>query len=43
MPGSCFFREPENRYIRFHFAKSDKTLLAALENLHGWQDKLPRR
>ena len=43
VPGSCFFREPENRYIRFHFAKSDKTLLAALENLHGWQDKLPRR
>ena len=43
VPGSCFFREPEMRYIRFHFAKSDKTLLAALENLRGWQDKLPRR
>ena len=43
VPGSCFFREPEMRYIRFHFAKSDKTLLAALQNLHGWQDKLPRR
>ena len=43
VPGSCFFHEPENRYIRFHFAKSEKTLFAALENLQGWQDKLPRK
>lgn len=28
-----FFREPVNHLIRFHFAKKDETLLAALENL----------
>ncbi|MBQ6364016.1 MAG: aminotransferase class I/II-fold pyridoxal phosphate-dependent enzyme [Lachnospiraceae bacterium] len=33
VPGSSFFHEPENRYIRFHFAKKDETLLAALERL----------
>ena len=33
VPGSSFFHEPENRYIRFHFAKKDETLQAALENL----------
>lgn len=33
VPGSSFFKEPENRYIRFHFAKQDATLLAALERL----------
>lgn len=33
VPGSSFFREPENRYIRFHFAKKDETLKQALENL----------
>ncbi|MGN1381187.1 MAG: pyridoxal phosphate-dependent aminotransferase [Eubacterium sp.] len=33
VPGSSFFSEPENRYIRFHFAKKDETLQAALENL----------
>ena len=26
VPGSCFFAENENRYIRFHFAKNDDTL-----------------
>ncbi len=26
VPGSSFFREPEHRYIRFHFAKKDETL-----------------
>ena len=30
VPGSSFFKEEENRYIRFHFAKKDETLLAAL-------------
>lgn len=33
VPGSSFFREPENRYIRFHFAKQDATLQGALERL----------
>ena len=31
--GSSFFREPENRYIRFHFAKQDATLQGALDRL----------
>jgi L-glutamine---4-(methylsulfanyl)-2-oxobutanoate aminotransferase len=29
VPGSSFFREPENRFIRFHFAKKEETLHAA--------------
>jgi aspartate/methionine/tyrosine aminotransferase len=33
VPGSSFFREPENRYIRFHFAKREETLRAAGERL----------
>jgi aminotransferase len=33
VPGSSFFREPENRYIRLHFAKKEETLAAALDNL----------
>ena len=37
VPGSSFFREAENRYIRFHFAKQDTTLNAALERLSDIQ------
>ena len=33
VPGSSFFKEDENRYIRFHFAKRDSTLNDALERL----------
>jgi aminotransferase len=33
VPGSSFFREPEHRFIRFHFAKKDETLQAAGEIL----------
>lgn len=33
VPGSSFFREPEHRYIRFHFAKKEDTLRAAGEKL----------
>ena len=33
VPGSSFFKEPENRYIRLHFAKKNETLEAALERL----------
>lgn len=37
VPGSSFFKEAENRYIRFHFAKQDATLNAALERLSDIQ------
>jgi aminotransferase len=33
VPGSSFFREPENRFIRFHFAKKEATLHAAGQRL----------
>jgi aspartate/methionine/tyrosine aminotransferase len=33
VPGSSFFREPENRFLRFHFAKNTETLNAAGERL----------
>lgn len=33
VPGSSFFREDENRFIRFHFAKREETLRAAGERL----------
>jgi aminotransferase len=33
VPGSSFFREPVNHLIRFHFAKNDETLYAALDRL----------
>lgn len=42
VPGSSFFKEPENRYIRFHFAKKDDTLEAALDRLADMKDKMKR-
>lgn len=33
VPGSSFFREQENRFIRFHFAKKEETLRSAGERL----------
>lgn len=33
VPGSSFFREPEHRFLRFHFAKKEETLRAAGEKL----------
>jgi len=33
VPGSSFFREPNNSFIRLHFAKREETLKAALERL----------
>ena len=33
VPGSCFFREDVHHLIRFHFAKRDETLNAALDRL----------
>lgn len=41
VPGSSFFKEEENRYIRFHFAKKDETLLAALDRLKDMHTKMP--
>lgn len=41
VPGSSFFKEMENRYIRFHFAKKDETLLAALNRLKDMRAKMP--
>ena len=35
--------EPVNHLIRFHFAKRDKTLNAALENLKSLRDKIKPR
>lgn len=40
VPGSSFFREPENRYIRFHFAKQDATLQGALDRLADIRAKM---
>ncbi|MDQ8186020.1 pyridoxal phosphate-dependent aminotransferase [Pelagicoccus sp. SDUM812002] len=33
VPGSSFFRDPEHRFVRFHFAKKEETLRAAGEKL----------
>lgn len=41
VPGSSFFKEEESRYIRFHFAKKDETLLAALDRLKDMRTKMP--
>ena len=43
VPGSSFFREPVNHLVRFHFAKRDETLNAALENLKSLRDKIEPR
>ena len=40
VPGSCFFEAPEHRFVRFHFAKSDEVLEAALDRLDGWREKM---
>lgn len=40
VPGSSFFREPVNRYIRLHFAKKDATLYQALDRLSDIRKKL---
>ncbi len=39
VPGSSFFKENINNYIRFHFAKKDETLNAALERLSDLRAK----
>ena len=40
VPGSSFFKEPENRYVRLHFAKRDETLRAALKRLGGLRERI---
>ncbi len=42
VPGSSFFKEPENRYIRFHYAKKNETLENALERLNDIRKKMPK-
>ena len=39
VPGSSFFKEDINNYIRFHFAKNSDTLLAALNRLETMDKK----
>ena len=41
VPGSSFFREPVNNLVRFHFAKQDSTLYAALNRLEFIRKKMP--
>ena len=43
VPGSSFFREPEHRFIRFHFAKKAETLQAAGEKLLRVKQFIRRR
>lgn len=43
VPGSSFFRETVNHLIRFHFAKQDSTLYAALNRLESIRKKMPYR
>ncbi len=42
VPGSSFFKEPENRYIRLHYAKKNETLENALERLNDVRKKMPK-
>ncbi|WP_218154508.1 pyridoxal phosphate-dependent aminotransferase [Prevotella sp. tf2-5] len=39
VPGSCFFKEDVHHLIRFHFAKRDETLQAALDRLSDLDSK----
>lgn len=43
VPGSSFFKENENRYIRFHFAKRNETLYEALNRLSEIRKKIKPR
>lgn len=40
VPGSSFFQEPVNDYVRIHFAKKDETLNEALNRLNDIRNKL---
>ena len=39
VPGSCFFKEDVHHLVRFHFAKRDETLLAAIDRLAEMDSK----
>ena len=39
VPGSSFFREDINNYVRLHFAKKDETLMQALDRLADLKSK----
>ena len=41
VPGSSFFRENVNHLIRFHFAKKESTLEAALSRLMRIRETVP--
>ncbi len=43
VPGSSFFREDVNHLIRFHFAKKESTLQAALDRLMTIRQTMPYR
>ena len=43
VPGSSFFKESENRYIRLHFAKKNDTLNEALNRLADMRKKIKPR
>jgi aminotransferase len=43
VPGSSFFREPVNHLIRLHFAKTNATLVEALNRLQGIHRAFARR
>lgn len=40
VPGSSFFKESENRFIRLHFAKKNDTLNEALNRLENMKNKM---
>lgn len=40
VPGSSFFKEDVHDYVRFHFAKKDETLKAALDSLAEIRNKM---
>ena len=42
VPGSSFFKEDVHDYVRFHFAKKDETLKAALERLSQIHNKIKK-
>ena len=42
VPGSSFFKENENRYVRLHFAKKDETLNEALNRLEKVREKIKK-
>lgn len=43
VPGSSFFRENVNNYIRFHYAKQEKTLKEALNRLSTVREKAGKK